>query len=93
MCLGVPGKVIEVNDIVATVDFWGVRRPVMLNIVDAPVEAGDYVLVHVGFAIRKIPPEDVEETLAFYDSLLRGDAEDLMSNDVRTEMQSSGEDT
>lgn len=89
MCLGVPGKVVAVNDIVATVDFWGVQRPIMLNIVDEPVQPGDYVLVHVGFAIRRIPPEDVEETLAFYDSLLRDEQPDLLSNDVRNELRAS----
>ncbi len=88
MCLGVPGKVVAVNDIVATVDFWGVQRPIMLNIVDEPVQPGDYVLVHVGFAIRRIPPEDVEETLA-YDSLLRDEQPDLLSEDVRNELRAS----
>jgi hydrogenase expression/formation protein HypC len=91
MCLGVPGQVIEVNDMFATVDFWGVRRPVLLNIVDEPVQPGDYVLVHVGFAIRKIPLEEVEETLAFYDMILKAaEEEDLMADDVRGEMRATG---
>jgi hydrogenase expression/formation protein HypC len=69
MCLGLPGKVIAVDDLVATVDFWGVRRQVALQIVDEPVSVGDHVLVHVGFAIRRIPPEDVAQTLALYRDL------------------------
>lgn len=52
--------------LMATVDFWGVQRQVALPIVDEPVAVGDYVLVHVGFAIRRIPPEDVAATLALY---------------------------
>lgn len=66
MCLGVPGKILTINDLVANVDFWGVRRDVALHVVDEPVVPGDYVLVHVGFAIRRIAPEDVQRTLEFY---------------------------
>ena len=87
MCLGVPGRVIEVNEWVATVDFWGVRKQVLLNIVDEPVAVGDYILNHVGFAIRRIPPESVAETMAMYESLLRDDSDDLMTSDIRSEIK------
>jgi len=87
MCLGVPGRVIEVREFTATVDFWGVRKEVRLDIVDEPVAPGDYILNHVGFAIRRIPPESVEETLALYDALLEGDPSDLMTSDVRGEIE------
>jgi hydrogenase expression/formation protein HypC len=87
MCLGVPGRVVEVNGLVATVDFWGVRRQVHLELVDEPVTAGDYILNHVGFAIRRIPEEDVEGTLALYEELLKeAGQDDLMAADVRGEM-------
>jgi len=86
MCLGVPGRVIEVREFTATVDFWGVRKDVRLDIVDEPVAPGDYILNHVGFAIRRIPPESVAETLALYDALLEGDDTDLMTGDVRAEI-------
>ena len=92
MCLGVPGKVIEVDREmqIATVDFWGVRKQVRLEICDAPVDPGDYILNHVGFAIRRIPPEDAKETLALYDELLRAaDEQDLMTADVRDEIQAA----
>ena len=85
MCLGVPGKIIEIHDNVAQVDFWGVRKEVRLDVVDEPVAVGDYVLNHVGYAIRRIPAKQVEETLAMYEELLR--AEDLMSVDVRGEIE------
>ena len=87
MCLGVPGRVVEVDGLVATVDFWGVRRQVSLQVVDEPVSPGDYVLNHVGFAIRRIPEEDIAETLVLYEHLLEeAEQEDLMSEDVRAEI-------
>jgi hydrogenase expression/formation protein HypC len=92
MCLGVPGRVVEVNGLMATVDFWGVRRQVRLEVVDEPVVPGDYILNHVGYAIRRIPPTDVEATLALYEELLRrADAEDdLMASDIRGEIAGGG---
>lgn len=96
MCLGVPGQVVEVGDLVALVDFWGVRRRVRLDLVDEPVSVGDYVLNHVGFAIRRIPPEDVATTLDLYSQLIRENTgagpEDLMAADIRSEM-AAGDDT
>ncbi len=77
MCLGVPGKVIEVEGATAVVDFWGVRRKVALDVVDEAVSVGDHVLVHVGFAIRRIAPEDLAETLAFFEAMTREDLEGL----------------
>ena len=91
MCLVVPGKVIEVDGLVALVDFWGVRKQVRLDVIDEPVAPGDYVLNHVGYAIRRIPAEQIDATLALYAELLAAaDAEDLMANDVRGEIAASG---
>lgn len=87
MCLGVPGRVVAIDGLLATVDFWGVQKHVRLELIDEPVEPGDYVLNHVGFAIRRIPPEDIAETLAMYDELVRApDGDDLMAADVRGEV-------
>lgn len=92
MCLGVPGRVIDVDGLIATVDFWGMRRQVRLDVVDAPVAPGDYVLNHVGFAIRRIPASEIGETLVLYDELLRrADADDLMALDVRGELAAGGD--
>ena len=71
MCLGVPGLVVEVDELTALVDFWGVRRRVRLDLADEPVVVGDYVLNHVGFVIRRIPSEDVQTTLSMYEELVR----------------------
>jgi hydrogenase expression/formation protein HypC len=89
MCLGVPGQVVELEELTAVVDFWGVRRRVRLELVDEPVQVGDYVLNHVGFAIRRIPPEDVALTLQMYEQLLKEAEDDLMAADVRGELDAS----
>jgi hydrogenase expression/formation protein HypC len=90
MCLGVPGKVIDVRGNIATVDFWGVKREVRLDVVDEPVAPGDYILNHVGFAIRRIPESEIGETLALYEQLLAASAEDdLMASDVRAEIDAT----
>jgi hydrogenase expression/formation protein HypC len=92
MCLGVPGRVVQVEGLVATVDFWGVRRQVRLDVVDQLVAPGDYVLNHVGFAIRRIPASEIGATLALYEELLRkAGEEDLMAADVRAEMRGAGD--
>ena len=86
MCLGVPGRVVQVHGLTATVDFWGVRRETRLDVVDEPVQAGDYILNHVGFAIRKIPAGEIQETLALYELLLKEADGDMMAADVRGEI-------
>jgi hydrogenase expression/formation protein HypC len=87
MCLGVPGRVLEVQGELATVDFFGIRRQVRLDVVDQPVAPGDYILNHVGFAIRRIPQEEIGETLSLYEQLLaEASQDDLMAADVRGEI-------
>jgi hydrogenase expression/formation protein HypC len=91
MCLGVPGRIVAIDGSFATVDFWGIRRQVRLELVDQPVAPGDYILNHVGFAIRRIPEEDIGGTLALYEELLREPERtgDLMSADVRSELNAT----
>jgi hydrogenase expression/formation protein HypC len=92
MCLGVPGRIVAIDGEIATVDFWGIRRQVRLELVDQPVAPGDYILNHVGFAIRRIPEADIDGTLALYEELLREPEEtsDLMTADVRAELDGTG---
>ena len=87
MCLGVPGRVVRVEGNVATVDFWGVRKDVRLDVVDEAVAPGDYILNHVGYAIRRIPTDEVSLTLELYETLLAATEEDLMGADVRAEIR------
>ncbi len=89
MCLGVPGRVLEVTGTVAQVDFFGVRRETRLDLVDEPVMPGDYILNHVGFAIRRIPPAEIRETLALYERLLLEAEGDMMAADVRGEIDAA----
>jgi hydrogenase expression/formation protein HypC len=90
MCLGVPGRVVSVDGDIAQVDFWGVTKPIRLDIIDEPAGPGDYVLNHVGFAIRRIPPEDIEATLALYEELItRSEPDDLMAGDIRSELDAA----
>jgi hydrogenase expression/formation protein HypC len=67
MCLGVPGKIIEVYEAdglkMGKVDFGGVTREACLEYVP-DVEIGDYTVIHVGFAISKISETEAQETLA-----------------------------
>ena len=67
MCLAIPGKIIEVipdQPHLAVVDVTGVRRRVDLGLlVDDPPVPGDWVLIHVGFAMSKISEEDATEQM------------------------------
>jgi len=66
MCLGIPAKIVDLRDdaglAVGTVDFGGVRREVCLAYVADEVDVGDYVVVHVGFAISKVDEEEARRT-------------------------------
>lgn len=72
MCLGIPATVLEIRDDAAVVAVGGARREVSLMLLDG-VAAGDWVIVHAGFAIAKLDPDEAEETLR----LLRGIADAL----------------
>jgi len=67
MCLAIPGQVVEMVDLanqIAKLDVVGVRRNVNVSLLDdgdRPIEPGDWVLIHVGFAISRI---DEQEALA-----------------------------
>jgi hydrogenase expression/formation protein HypC len=67
MCLGIPGEVVELSTTnglpMGTVDFGGVRKDVCLAYVPE-VTVGDYVIVHVGFAITRVDEVEAHRTLA-----------------------------
>lgn len=65
MCLAIPGKIVEITDAenhIAKVEIGGVRRGVNIGMLD-DLKIGDYVLIHVGFAMSKIDEKEAEETL------------------------------
>lgn len=67
MCLGVPGKIVEIHEehgiAMGLVDFGGVRRKICLAYVADEVEPGDYAIVHVGFAISRIDEDEAKRTM------------------------------
>ena len=66
MCLAIPGQIVEITDqenSLARVDVVGVRRTVNVGLLD-DIEPGDWVLIHVGFALSKVDEEEAHATLA-----------------------------
>jgi hydrogenase expression/formation protein HypC len=78
MCLAIPGKIVDVlaeDRSLALVDVLGVRRKVDLGLLqDEPPETGDWVLIHVGFAMSKIGEADAREQLRMLTDLGESDA-------------------
>jgi hydrogenase expression/formation protein HypC len=86
MCLAVPGKVLDIDrsvtPVMATVSFAGVRKQVCLEWLPE-VQAGDYVIVHVGFALSKIDEDEARETLRLLTEMgeIGGEDEEPTSGD------------
>ena len=69
MCLALPVKVIELGTgDTAIVDLGGVRKEISLALLDE-VNIGDYVILHVGYALSKLDPEEAAKTLALFAAL------------------------
>lgn len=66
MCWSVPGKITEVKGNIAAVEISGVVRDVAMDLIDDPA-AGEYVLVHAGYAIQKVDEESAKFTIEFFD--------------------------
>jgi len=87
MCLGIPGKVLELHDgeggvPMGKVEFGGITRDVCLAYLPEVV-VGDYVLVHVGFAISKLDEQEAQEIFTYIDQIGElaeaGEAPDLLA--------------
>ena len=71
MCLGIPMQVREIEGFVACCEAKGVQRDVSLFMLqDEPVSVDDFVLVHVGYAIQKITPQEAQSTWELLDQML-----------------------
>lgn len=72
MCLGIPGKVVEVNQIDnwAMVESFGVQKRVSIALVDEEIGPGDYLMVHTGYAIGKIDLQEAESALKLWEEIL-----------------------
>lgn len=72
MCLAVPARVVELMpDQRGIVEVGGVRQEVSMSlVVDEGIAVGEYVIVHVGFALRKVDTEEAEKTLELFAELI-----------------------
>ena len=77
MCLAIPAKVIKIDDNMGTIDMEGTRRDVSLLLLEDP-KIGDYVIVHAGFAIRKIDETAAMESLKVLREMVAVVDEDTM---------------
>jgi len=66
MCLAIPVRVVaKSNENVALIDLGGVQKEISLELVDG-IEVGDYVILHVGYALTRLDPDEAERTLALF---------------------------
>jgi hydrogenase expression/formation protein HypC len=74
MCLAIPACVVELlPGLRAVVDLDGVRKVVSIDLVD-DAQVGDYVIIHVGYAIGKIDPQEAQRTLVLFAELAQSQA-------------------
>lgn len=72
MCVGVPMQMVEINYPSGVAEARGVKRTIGLQLLpESDVRIGDYVVVHVGFAIEKLRKEEADEIWKGFDELLR----------------------
>jgi hydrogenase expression/formation protein HypC len=72
MCLAIPARVAELQDNdTAVVELGGVRKQISLALVDG-VSVGDYVIVHVGYALSRLDPDEAAKTLALFAEIGEG---------------------
>ena len=71
MCLGIPMQIVEINGYIARCQAKGVERDVSLFMMqDEPLSIGEYVMVHVGYAIQKITEQDARSSWELFDEIL-----------------------
>ncbi len=72
MCLSIPSKITKIDKEtnLAVVDTMGVFREVSLDLIDEDVKIGDYVLIHIGFAMNKIDEDSAKESLEIYREII-----------------------
>jgi hydrogenase expression/formation protein HypC len=70
MCVGIPSKIVKIEDSMALIEVLGAQREVSLLLLDEDVQIGDTVIVHAGFAIRKIQEEEAKVNLGLMKAML-----------------------
>ena len=82
MCLGIPMKILEINQFMARCEAKGIERDVSLFMLqDEPTEVGDYVVVHVGYAIQKMSAAEAATAWQIYDEMLFLEDQALVDKD------------
>jgi hydrogenase expression/formation protein HypC len=84
MCLAIPGQIVEVTDEenrLARVDVAGVRRNVNVSLLEGDVAPGDWVLIHVGFALSRVDEKEAHATLSLLQQM--GDAYEQELEDLK----------
>jgi hydrogenase expression/formation protein HypC len=71
MCLAIPSRILEIDDMMATIDVYGARRDVNLMLLPEKAGVGDYVLVHAGFAIQKVEEDAARDSLRLIREMAR----------------------
>lgn len=75
MCLGIPMKVVSIKGFLARCEAKGVERDVSLFMMqDEPVEVGEFVMVHVGYAIQKMTEQEAQSAWEVYDQMIAHEA-------------------
>ncbi len=81
MCLGIPSKIVSIDGDSAIVSVGGTEVEASIELLD-DVKVGDFVLLHTGFAIQKISPEEAQETFEILKRL--GEIEDELEAEVKS---------
>jgi hydrogenase expression/formation protein HypC len=63
MCLAIPAEIVEIQEEMATVRVGDAVRRASLTLLPEPARVGDYVIVHAGFALHKVDPQEAQESL------------------------------
>jgi hydrogenase expression/formation protein HypC len=79
MCLAIPGKILEINENSALVDFDGIKQNVIIALIQNP-EIGKYVIVHAGYAIEMMNEEEAKIAIEQWKEL--ADEQDLNMTDI-----------
>ncbi|MEP6696210.1 MAG: HypC/HybG/HupF family hydrogenase formation chaperone [Pseudonocardiales bacterium] len=83
MCLAIPGEIVQMvegsNDQLALVDVVGVKRRINIGLLDDGVTPGDWVLIHVGFAMSKVDEKEAAEALSMLEMMGETFTEELQA--------------
>lgn len=91
MCLSIPSKVVEIDENnMATVDTMGIQRHVSLDLMADEINIGDYILIHVGFAMNKIDEEEALQSLEVYRDMLEAMEEEERRQMIETDDNCTG---